>query len=215
MSHAAALHYRCDSSSLMVVLPGALMTPEQMVQAGMFDAVRQRRLALDVTALNLHALEGCNRSALEILAQEVLAPARAKYQKVWLGGISRGGQLALSCLAEQAGVIDGMCLLAPYPGSRLTTNAIQRAGGLDEWWPTDEQLLDPEFRLWQWLRNPSVNVPIFVGFGTQDRFSDGMQLLAGRLPKATCRTFPGGHDWPVWQALWGQFLDLGFFGAQS
>ncbi len=215
MSQTGTLRHLCDATCVMVVLPGALMTPQQMVQAGLFEAVQQRRLALDMIALDLHALEGCNRTALETLEVEVLAPARAKYQQVWLTGISRGGLLALSCLAEQAGHVDGMCLLAPYPGSRLTINAIRRAGGLDEWQPTEEQLLDPEFRLWQWLKNPSVDVPLFVGHGTQDRFSDGMQLLAEcLLPTATYRTFPGGHDWPAWLALWSQFLDLGFFKAR-
>jgi hypothetical protein len=63
-----------------------------------------------------------------------LAPAR-NVPRVWLGGISRGGQLALSCWAGQVGAVDGLCLLAPYPGRRITTNAIERAGGLARWQP--------------------------------------------------------------------------------
>lgn len=211
MSLAGALYHRCGAASLLVVLPGAMMTPRHMVQAGLFDAVRQRGLALDLIAPDLHALGSCNRAALNTLETEILAPARAQYPKVWLGGISRGGQLALSCLAEQTGHVDGLCLLAPYAGSRLTTNTIRRAGGIDVWQPSPEQLQDPEFRLWQWLKQPDIEVPVFMGYGEQDRFADGMQLLAERLPVAAHCTLPGGHDWPVWQRLWARFLDLGYF----
>ena len=83
----------------MVLLPGALMTPQQMVDAGVFTAVSSRRLALDVTLPDLHAQTGDNRDALQDLETQLLAPAREQYDEVWLGGISRGGHLALSCLA--------------------------------------------------------------------------------------------------------------------
>jgi pimeloyl-ACP methyl ester carboxylesterase len=204
-------YHRCGAASLLVMLPGALMTPQLMLQVGLFDIVQQRGLALDLLVPDLHALMGCNRAALDVLEVEILAPARVRYQQVWLGGISRGGQLALSCMAERSSRVDGLCLLAPYAGSRLTTNAIRRAGGVEAWQPSTEQLSDPEFRLWRWLKHPDIEVPVFMGYGAQDRFVDGMQLLAGRLPMATHCQLPGGHDWPVWQALWVQFLDQGFF----
>ena len=49
---------------------------------------------------------------------------------------------------------------------------------------------------------------MFLGFGSEDRFADTQRLLAGVLPAAQTRVIPGGHDWPVWRALWEQFLDL-------
>lgn len=164
-------------------------------------------------APDLHALQACNREALERLDHEVMAPARAAYRQVWLGGISRGGQLALSYLAERSAPPDGLCLLAPYPGSRLTTNAIARAGGLDAWQADDAQLLDPEFRVWQWLRRPGWQGPTFMGYGEQDRFADGMRQLVDRLPQAHFQTCPGGHDWEAWLPLWKRFLDQGWFGV--
>ncbi len=48
----------------MVLLPGALMTPQHMVDAGMFEAVRERALDLDLLAVNLHALGDSNRRSL-------------------------------------------------------------------------------------------------------------------------------------------------------
>lgn len=201
--------------TLMVLLPGALMTPQHMVDGGMFEAVEKRGLALDLMALDLHALGGDNTDALRCLAEEVIAPARAQYQQIWLTGISRGGQLSLSYLAESLPEdlpsVDGVCLLAPYPGSRLTINSIQRAGGLSAWAPSQGELQDPEYRLWQWLRDPDFSAPMFLGYGRQDRFADGMQQLVRQLPKADFAEGEGGHDWAAWLPLWERFLDAGHF----
>jgi len=99
--------------------------------------------------------------------------------------------------------------LAPYPGSRLTTNAIARAGGLAHWQATPEELTDPEFRMWRWLQKPPPDFPVFVGYGTEDRFAEGMQQIAECFPPAARHALPGDHDWPVWQLLWERFLDSG------
>lgn len=202
------------ASTLMVLLPGALMTPQHMVDAGMFRAVRERRLDLDLLAVNLHALGDSNREALRILAEEVVAPARQHYEQVWLTGISRGGQLSLSCLAEHSTRVDGVCLLAPYPGSRLTINQIRKSGGLSLWTASESERQDPEFRLWQWLQRPDFSSPMFLGYGAQDRFADGMQLLVRQLPQASFVAVEGGHDWAAWMPLWCRFLDAGHFGKR-
>ena len=55
MNEADVQVLRRGASSVMVVLPGALMTPLQMVDAGLFEAVRNRGLALDLVAPDLHA----------------------------------------------------------------------------------------------------------------------------------------------------------------
>jgi hypothetical protein len=205
----------CGADSVLVMLPGALMTPQHMVAAGLFDEVSQRALALDLIAPDLHAEGADNRMALQRLEHDWLAPARARYRRVWLGGISRGGQLALSCVAGRQGEVHGLCLLAPYAGGRITTNAIRRAGGLDTWQARDDEQGDPDVRLWQWLRQPLPPVPVFMGHGEQDRFADGMSLLASHLPGAIRLTLPGAHDWAAWLPLWRRFLDLGHFEAVS
>ena len=84
--------------------------------------------------------------------------------------------------------------------------AIDAAGGLPHWQPTAEELADPEFRVWHWLRTPPADLPLFYGYGREDRFAPGMAKLAAALPEAAIRTRPGGHDWPVWSALWADFL---------
>ena len=201
-------------SDLLLMLPGALMTPQHMVAAGLFSALAGRRLSLDLVAPDLHAEGADNRIALQTLERDWLAPARTRYRKVWLGGISRGGQLAVSGGAGRVGAVDGLCLLAPYAGGRLTTNAIRRAGGLAKWGATGDQLDDPDVRLWHWLQSPPPAVPVFMGYGERDRFADGMSLLAQHLPLQRCEVVPGDHDWSAWLPLWQRFLDSSPFDVR-
>lgn len=196
--------------SLMVLLPGAYMTAADFERAGFFAAVAERGLALDLIAVDLDLESISGGTALPAVQAEIIAPARRQgYQKIWLGGISLGGLLSLCHTADTPGSVDGLCLLAPYPGSRLTTNAIARAGGLGQWQATPEELSDPEFRMWRWLQAPPADFPAFVGYGSEDRFAAGMQQIAACFPPAAGLAIPGGHDWPVWQILWEHFLDSG------
>ncbi len=199
------------ADTLLVLLPGAYMTPEHFADNDFFAAVESRNLPLDLAAVDLDLAAISAGDALPALNQEILAPARRHYRSLWLGGISLGGLLTLCHAADHPGAVDGLCLIAPYPGSRLTTNAIARAGGLEIWQPDTEQLADPEFRVWQWLQRPPAALPVFVGYGTEDRFAAGMQQIAGRFPPAATSARPGDHDWPVWRQLWVDFLDLGHF----
>lgn len=198
---------------LLVLLPGAYMTPEDFERAGFFAAAARRRPELDLLAVDLDLAAISGGSALPALQADVLAPARRDYDKVWLGGISLGGLLALCHAADTPGSVDGLCLIAPYPGSRLTTNAIARAGGLGRWQATPAELADPEFRMWRWLQNPPAGFPVFVGYGRDDRFAAGMAQIADCFPTGAGHTVAGGHDWPVWQVLWEHFLDSGRLSA--
>lgn len=205
-----AIGQRSGAPILLVLLPGAYMTANDLVTAGFFEAVAQRRLPLDLLAVDLDLAAISGGTALPALQTEILAPARTEgYRKVWLGGISLGGLLALCHVADTPGAADGLCLIAPYPGSRLTTNAIASSGGLAGWTPDARQLGDPEFRMWRWLQEPPAGFPAFVGWGSGDRFASGMQQIAACFPPQTACCVPGGHDWPAWRALWDHFLDRG------
>ena len=203
-----ALKQMVGAPSLIIMLPGAYMKPEDYEKSGFFRAIAERQLKLDIVTVDLDLEAISSGAALPALQREIIEPARAQgYQKIWLGGISLGGLLALCHNADTPGAVDGLCLIAPYPGSRLTTNAIARAGGLTLWQPTDEEMTDPEFRAWHWLQNPPAGFPVFVGYGTEDRFAEGMQQIAECFPSASRCALPGDHDWPVWQLLWEHFLD--------
>ena len=92
-------------------------------------------------------------------------------------------------------------------------SAIGRAGGLDAWQPTAEELRDPEFRVYRWLKAPPAELPVFVGHGRDDRFAAGMQAIAERFPANARQCVAGDHDWPAWRDLWEHFLDRRLFNA--
>ncbi|GAB3187447.1 alpha/beta fold hydrolase [Hydrogenophaga aquatica] len=195
-----------DACDAIVLLPGAAMTAAQLLDAGLDTALRTQGRSLRLITLDTppppHSV-----ALLHALDEQVLAPARQRHRRVWLGGISYGGMLAMAHAACRP-ALDGLCLLAPYPGSRVTRNAIERAGGLDAWQATPEQQNDVEFLAWQWLQARPVSPPIFLGHGKSDRFADSHQRMAQRLPAATCVEVDGGHDWATWLALWSRFLAI-------
>jgi len=207
------LRLATGAPNLIVLLPGAYMKPEEIVQAGFFSAVEQRGQKLDIALVDLDMERITDGSAVPAVLDQILRPARNNYQRVWLGGISLGGLLTLCLNADHPGAVDGLCLIAPYPGSRLTTNAIKRAGGLGLWQATDEELSDPEFRAYRWLKAPPSDFPVFAGYGSEDRFAEGMQVISECFPEYARCAVPGGHDWPAWQVLWEHFLEFGHFAA--
>ena len=202
-----------NGRDLLVLLPGAYMQPEDFVTAGFFTRTEAHAPLLDLIAVDLGLDSISSGQALPLVVKEILEPARANYQRVWLGGISLGGLLALSQAADHPESIDGLCLIAPYPGSRLTRNAIEQAGGLANWQISPEQHRDPEFRIWHWLKSPPPNLPVFVGYGTEDRFSEGMSQVAECFAPACRHNVSGGHDWAAWQFLWTDFLAANHFPA--
>ncbi|MBA4267255.1 MAG: hypothetical protein C0453_19435 [Comamonadaceae bacterium] len=200
---------------LLVLLPGAYMRPEDFVEAGFFAEVERRGLALDLCAVAVDMATVSDGRAAEAVRQQLLAPARETHERVWLGGISLGGLMTLEITAGHPDLVDGLCLIAPYPGSRLVTNAIARAGGIDAWTPSAESLRDPDTRVWHWLKAPPPGRPVFVGHGLQDRFAQGMAQIAERFPPEARHEVEGDHDWPAWRTLWARFLDAGHFEASA
>jgi pimeloyl-ACP methyl ester carboxylesterase len=198
---------------LLVMLPGVGMRPEALFDAGFAHAIERRRLPLDLLAVDIDGLGLDAVDTWDALQKDILDPARARGARVWIGGISLGGMVAMAHLAARPGVADGLCLLAPYPGSRPSVNVVERAGGPDHWRPTEEDLRDPELRVWQWLQRPPPELAVFVGHGTEDRFAARIQRVAERFPAASRHTVAGGHDWSSWSPLWDLFLDAGHFSA--
>jgi pimeloyl-ACP methyl ester carboxylesterase len=199
--------------ALIILLPGALQRPEDLVDAGMVDAVRRRSLAVDLALADLDLriiTEVTDGSALRRLEQGVLQPAlREGYRQIWLAGLSIGGLIALAYAARYPARLTGLCLLSPYPGSRMLTGAI-RAVGIDGWRADridDAAQRDDEHLVWRWLAQRPRTPRIHLGYGEHDRFAAGQQLMARALAAHCVDIVAGGHDWPAWRRLWENFLD--------
>ena len=198
------------------MLPAAYTGPQDFVDAGFVAAVRRRGLDLDVEFPELKFAHVTDRSALGRLEAELIAPARSAGCRVWLGGISLGGYVALCYAERETGELEGLCVFAPYLGSHIVTGEIERAGSLAAWSPGDVAADDEERRLWRFIQNRSAHAPrVHLGLGREDRFAPRHRLLAAALPSECVVVVPGGHDWPTWLALWENFLDTTLAGTPA
>lgn len=216
LSDSAVCGSRPDT--LLVMLPGASSLPEEFLREGFVVALRERRLAVDVVLVDAHPGYYKDRTILERLQADVIAPARAKgYRKIWLVGVSLGGLGALIQAMAQPADADGLMLLAPYLGERRVSDAVAADGGLKAWRGDAPDAApnaapdDVDLRLWRWLQafatNAAQRPPLYLGFADGDRLAPANRLLAASLPPDRVFTTRGGHDWPEWRLLWTRMLD--------
>ena len=215
------------SPTRMVWLPGAFHSPEDFLAAGFDAQVRVRGLPLDLEFVDVEPRHLGDRSPLEQLQRDIVAPARALgCRSVWLAGISLGGFIVLDYAATHSRDWDGLCLLAPYLGNRMLIAEIAGATDLAAWLPDPLANFDEERRIWRFIQGRPAegrpaegrpadgentdSRPIHLGYGRADRFAPAHELMAKSLPPKAVDVVPGGHDWQTWSTLWGRFLDSTF-----
>jgi pimeloyl-ACP methyl ester carboxylesterase len=195
----------------MVWLPGAYHAARDFLAAGFAEAVRVRRIPLDLLFVDMELAHVGDRSALQRLRSDIVLPARAAGVSIWLGGISLGGLFALDYAASHPDELDGLCLLAPYLGNRMLTAEIAQAPGLERWQPGELAETDEERRIWRYIKSRHADSrPLYLGFGQQDRFAATQELLAATLPAGSVNVIAGGHEWSTWVRLWENFLESRF-----
>lgn len=209
-----------NADTLLVMLPGAYSTPDEFEREGFVQALRDNRVAADVMLVDAHLGYYNDKTILERLSADVMAPARSKgYRKIWIVGISVGGFGGLLYAQTHPGELAGLVTLAPYLGERTLSTDIANAGGIASW---KGPLVDPaeaaprtpnDTQLWQWLRGyagftqtGAARPPLYLGYGIGDRFAFSHRLLGAALPAERVFTTEGGHDWPEWLRLWRRML---------
>jgi pimeloyl-ACP methyl ester carboxylesterase len=200
------------ASTHLIVLPGAYQSPEDVIAAKFSYAMQKREIDADLSCVDLEPEFLTDRGALARLRDEIVAPSRRLgYAQLWLVGISLGGYVALDFVSSYPREIDGVCLLAPYLGSRNVAGEITAAGGLVAWSPGEIADDDEERRIWALVKSYSESATlVYLGFGRDDRFASTQRIMAAALPSTACRIIAGGHDWTTWLALWEYFLESGY-----
>jgi pimeloyl-ACP methyl ester carboxylesterase len=213
--------YRIGSSqskNLLILMPGAGNWHTSFEENGFIQSAIDARLNADVLAVDTSYEQFSDLSIEKRLHEEVVLPARlAGYEHIWMGGISLGGFGTMVYARKNANMLAGLVLIAPYLGNKGTLAEIRSAGGLDSWDPDIADDYD-ERHVWKVIKNyPTAftpNLPLFLLYGNDDRFVEFHQLLATRLKPDAITTVSGGHDWPVWNALWQHFVINGPLSRQ-
>ncbi|MEP7099757.1 MAG: alpha/beta hydrolase [Burkholderiales bacterium] len=197
--------------TLLVMLPGSYSRPEEFVQEGFVRAARERGIAADLVLVDAHVGYYADRSIVDRLRADVIAPALAQgYTRIWLVGISIGAFGALIYGEAQPQGIAGIVALGPYLGKRALIEEINAQGGLKSWRAPVGPLEPDDIGniVWRWLQTDAASRPdLFLGYGRDDRFVVSDRLLAAALPADRVFTAAGGHDWAPWLALWNEVLD--------
>ncbi len=197
---------------LLLMLPGAKNTPQQLKENGFIRELRMRNLPVDVLALDAHADLYLERTDIERVLHHTLDQVRAKgYRRIWLLGISLGGSGAMICVTQRTAEIEGIFLLAPFLGTRGIIAEVEAAGGLNHWHAGDIGCRDYERMLLEQIQRSPLDADkfpsIYLGYGTEDRYRGASMLLAERLPADRVTASSGGHDWETWIKLWCMLLD--------
>ncbi|MDO8988752.1 MAG: hypothetical protein Q7U91_03880 [Sideroxyarcus sp.] len=203
---------------LLLMLPGAKNTPQQLADYGFMRELRDRGLAVDVLALDAHVDLYLDQVQIERLLHDTLDEARAHgYRRIWLLGISLGGTGAMLCATQRRAEIEGMFLLAPFLGTRGIIAEVEAAGGLRRWQAGEIGSRDHERALLAQIRRSCFETkelpPVYLGYGSEDRYRGASILLSEHVPQNRLSVLGGGHDWETWILLWRRLLDKAPFGA--
>ncbi len=199
-----------SAKRLVVLLPGRRSKPEAFDRYGFVAALQAARPDTAIVAVDSHLGYFRARTIRERLFQDVLEPARERYDEVWLVGTSLGGLGALSMTVFRPEMVTGVVLLAPYLGPEALLEEIEASGGAELWEPSDPD--DLISRLWSLVRDQQAvggGPEMYLGFGQSDRLAPAARQLAQLLPEDRVVEIPGGHRWPIWLDLFEALMTRG------
>lgn len=196
---------------LLVFMRGIGGSHHSFEEEGLVADVWACGLPFDIACPNAHFGYYGDRNLVLRLKEDVIDPARARgYQKIWLVGISMGGLGALLYLMERPEDIAGVYLISPFLGTQFFLEEIEAAGGVRQWNPGPHKAEEDWQRmLWHWMKTTIADHPdkvVYLGYGANDPYKKGHQLLATLLPPARVNVIDGGHDYQTFKTLWKIFL---------
>lgn len=202
-----------SATKLIIFLRGLGGNHHDFEQEGFVRAVQQQNLPFDMVAPNAHFGYYFAQTITTRLKDDIITPAQLNgYDHIWLVGISMGGLGSLMYAKDYPDEIDGIYLIAPFLGYDEIIEEIIAAGGLQKWQPGSyDSKKDWQRMFWHWLKQgfaAEIKMPpLYLGFGTEDRFNKAHQLLSTMLPREHLFVLSGGHDKKTMKKLWLLFLD--------
>jgi len=203
---------------VVVFLPGLGDAPQRFEQHGFVDLV-ERQASCDVSVVDSHFGYYRDANLVPRLAA-VLEPLRARYERVWLVGVSLGGYGAAWTARERPDLVDGVVLIAPFLGLGDSVKPLVAHAEREGLGALRPGLVRPSTRapnprrhfmevepLWVWLGERSrAELPgpqVHVAWGSRDKLAPTLRVLSPAF-EARALVTDGGHDWPTFAKLFAQ-----------
>ena len=204
-----------QSTNLLVMLPGRGEKIDSYMIHGFIDLLKESGLGFDAVTVDATLGYYYQETLIERLYEDVIVPAgKNGYKNIWIFGISLGGMGSLWYGKNKGETIKGIIVLAPFVGDKDVIDEINNAGGPADWAPTKPaKKSDYQRQLWVWLKkyaDTHNNLPkLIMGYGLEDEFAYGDDMLSQILPSNHVFTKPGRHDWKTWRKLFKAILNSG------
>jgi pimeloyl-ACP methyl ester carboxylesterase len=201
---ALAVTHRARTECLVVLLPGMGDSAAHFLQHALVEDARARGLRCDFVLPDAHLTYYREQNVGERVAADVLEQARARgYRRTWVVGVSLGAIGAIEATRRRPDLVDGLVLIAPFLGP---ADRVREALDGHPRTPTRRHLFVHVGPRTSWLSETAQTerLPIFVAFGTDDRYAEAHARLAQWLHPSRVVSGPGGHDWHTWRALWSE-----------
>lgn len=198
--------------SLVVLFPTIGDKGSHYETQGFLDEVWERGFEASMEVLDVKPSLYLGSRIIKLVKTEVIEPAKTEgFEEFYLIGTSLGGHGALLYATTYPEDVAGLIILAPFMGGDFASEAIEEAGGLDEW-------QDCPFLAWNYACNVWKSLKVYVsdsenqrkvvlGFGREDKFANQCRVIADVLPPEQVFTVPGGHDWVTWKKLFAKVAD--------
>jgi pimeloyl-ACP methyl ester carboxylesterase len=206
---------KVQSKNLLIMLPGRFEKMDTYMKHGFIENVKSSGIGFDIVAVDAHLGYYYSENLIPRLYDDVIVPARHKgYENIWIFGISLGGLGALWLGKDKGENIKGIIVIAPFVGDKEVIDEIKSAGGPAKWLPKEPLAREDYQRgLWIWLKKYAIGAEklprLIIGYGLEDEFAYGDDLLAQTIPKDQVFTGSGGHDWETWTGLFNTILKIG------
>jgi pimeloyl-ACP methyl ester carboxylesterase len=204
-----------QSKNLLVMLPGRSEGIDSYAKHEFIKTLKESGIGFDATAVDAHLGYYYQENLIVRLHEDVISPAKRKgYENIWIFGISLGGMGALWYGKDKGEMINGIIAISPFVGDKVVIDEIKAAGGPAKWIPKEPIAKEDYQRgLWVWLKKyakESESLPkLVLGYGLQDEFAYGDDIVAQMLPNNQVFTVPGSHEWKTWDSLFNMILKSG------
>lgn len=197
---------------LLLFFPGRGGDYTDFERQGFIADLRSRFPTADAVCLDAGLGYYRKRTLDERVKQDILDPwPIERYRRVYLVGVSMGGLGAVLTARKYPQNIEAILLISPFLGWDGILDEIESAGGVRAWKPGAYTEEDWQRMIWHLLKQTEEREdalpPIYLAYGTEDRWGKAHRLLRDILPAGKIVTHPGGHENPTFKKLWRELLD--------